>query len=260
MLPDPTRAPIPGAALARLMARLAGQACPAQPKAAPSDLLGDWLDWQRAVALSRALDDDPSADGATAATREPPCPRSTATSASLPRGDARDAGLEAESRAARDALETAIREDVRDWTRPLHPRAGGDGSADAGAAAVQRHCQGLQRDLQATTGRLRFELRERLAQCGGGAARLAAVDAVMEGVLAPREHALLAPLVSSLVARFAQLHARAAVDDEAGSQASPAWRDGFRAEARQLLLAELDLRFQPIEALLAALRTSSPDA
>ncbi|MBJ6978439.1 MULTISPECIES: DUF3348 family protein [unclassified Luteimonas] len=261
MHPDPTRAPISGAALARLSARLAGQACPAPPKTAPADVLGDWLDWQRAVALSRALDDDPAADDAPAATWELPRPQPAAPPASLPCAEATDAGLEAESRAARDALEAAILEDSRDWTRPLHPRAGGDGSADAGAVAIRQHCQGLQRDLQATTGRLRGELRERLAQRGGGAARLAAADAVMEGVLAPREHALLAPLVPSLVVRFEQLHARAAAaDSDAGGQAPLPWRDHFRAEARQVLLAELDLRFQPIEALLAALRTSSPSA
>lgn len=261
MLPDPTRAPIPGAALARLMARLAGQACPAPPKTAPSDVLGDWLDWQRAVALSRALDDDPCADGAGTASPELPGPQAATPPASLPCGNASEAGLAAEIRAARATLEAAIGEDVRDWTRPLHPRAGGDGSADAGAAAVRQHCQGLQRDLQATTGRLRGELREHLAQRGGDAARLAAVDAVMEGVLAPREHALLAPQVPSLVVRFEHLHARAtAADSDAGGQASLPWRDHFRAEARQVLLAELDLRFQPIEALLAALRTSSPDA
>lgn len=255
---DPTRAPIPGAALARLMARLAGQACPTPPKTAPSDVLGDWLDWQRAVALSHALDDDPSADGDGTASPERPGPHAAATRARLPYGNADEADRVAGIRAARDALEAAIGKDTRDWTRPLHPRAGGDDSADAGAAAVRQHCQGLQRDLQATTGRLRGELREHLAQFGDGAARLAAADAVMEGVLAPREHALLAPLVPSLVARFGQLHARAALD-QIGGQASQAWRDSFRAEARQLLLAELDLRFQPIEALLAALRTSSPD-
>src|SRR5690606_29618902 len=129
----------------------------------------------------------------------------------------------------------------------------------------------LQRDMQAATGRLRGELRECLERRDAAAARLAAVDATMEGLLAPREHALLAPLVPALVTRIGQLHAReggaaSAAQADAVAAAPPDpharrdWRDHFRAEARQLLLAELDLRFLPIEALLAALRTSRTDA
>jgi hypothetical protein len=34
-----------------------------------------------------------------------------------------------------------------------------------------------------------------------------------------------------------------------------AWLDVFRKDAQSVLLAELDLRFQPVEGLLAALRT-----
>ncbi len=35
-----------------------------------------------------------------------------------------------------------------------------------------------------------------------------------------------------------------------------AWLDVFRKDMQSVLLAELDLRFQPVEGLLAALRTS----
>ena len=38
------------------------------------------------------------------------------------------------------------------------------------------------------------------------------------------------------------------------------WYRPFREDARQVLLAELDLRFQPVDALLAALRPSPVDA
>ena len=37
--------------------------------------------------------------------------------------------------------------------------------------------------------------------------------------------------------------------------AKPAWLDTFRKDMRSVLLAELDIRFQPVEGLLAALRT-----
>jgi hypothetical protein len=78
-------------------------------------------------------------------------------------------------------------------------------------------------------------------------ARLAEVDAVMEAALTPREHALLAKVPELLGQRFERL--RTAV------HASPAWLDGFRRDMQSVLLAELDLRFQPVDALLAALRT-----
>ncbi len=40
---------------------------------------------------------------------------------------------------------------------------------------------------------------------------------------------------------------------------SPAWLDVFRKDMQSLLLVELDLRLQPIEGLLAALRASEPE-
>lgn len=245
----PLRVPVPGATLARQLARLAGQdAVP--PAQSPADRLGDWLDWQRAVALSRALDDAPAAD--------PVGPAASPAGAGADGASAGAGDPVEDCRGIRAALGDAIADDARDWTRPRWPRAGDPGSGlAAGAGAVQRHCLGLQRDMQAASGRLRGELRERLARHSPGAARLAAVDAVMEGLLAPREHALLAPVVPALVARFEQLHARHHPEAGAGAEPSPgdAWRARFRGEARQVLLAELDLRFQPIEALLAALRT-----
>ena len=264
MLQHRSRAPVPGATLPRLLARLEALE-PVQPTQAPADLLGDWLDWQRAVALSRALDDVPQAPEPEAAEHAGMTPDGTASAC----GPDAPAALASGVLERRAALVDAIEDDARDWTRPLRPRPGEDGmGAAAGAGAVQRHCQGLQRDLQSAVGRLRGELREQLAQRGGGKARLAAVDAVMEGLLAPREHALLVPVVPALVARFERLHALnagadAGADAGAGAAApvAPAgWRDRFRAEARQVLLAELDLRFQPIEALLAALRSPGPDA
>ena len=66
MRSDPPRVPVPGAALARLMARIAGRT-PIPPGMPPADLLGDWLEWQRAVALSRALDEEPGVDAPPAA-------------------------------------------------------------------------------------------------------------------------------------------------------------------------------------------------
>jgi hypothetical protein len=116
--------------------------------------------------------------------------------------------------------------------------------------------------MQATTGRLRGRLRDRLAQGTSDMARLAAVDAVMERALSPREQTLLASVPAVLGEHFERLRLAAAdapVDERASQDANTAmpsaWLDDFRRDMQSVLLAELDLRFQPVEALLAALRT-----
>lgn len=215
----PLRATVPASTLPRLLARIAG-ATPMPPVQAPATRLGEWLDWPRAVALSRALDGPAVAD------------------ADDPRVDA----YNNDCARVREELAQAITAD-RGWP-------GVDAGSDAAAAAVLRHCQSLQRAMQAATGRLRGQLRDWL---GLQSPRLAAVDAVLEGLLSPREHALLAPVPALLAAHCERMH-RAAGGDGHG------WYLPFREDARQVLLAELDLRFQPVEALLAALRPSSVDA
>ncbi|PJJ97455.1 hypothetical protein CO641_10825 [Lysobacteraceae bacterium NML91-0213] len=217
----PLRATVPASTLPRLLARIAG-APPMPAVPAPTARLGDWLDWPRAVALSRALDGPVAMDEDA--------------------GTGIDTG---ECARARADLADAIAAD-RGW-----PAA--DAGRDAAAAAVLRHCQSLQRAMQAATGRLRGQVRDRLSRQSPGHARLAAVDAVLEGVLSPREHALLGPVPALLAAHCERLHHAA---DGNGDR----WHVPFREDARQVLLAELDFRFQPVEALLAALRPSSVDA
>ncbi len=194
------------------------------PVQAPAARLGEWLDWPRAVVLSRALDGPAAADDDT--------------------GPDADADADDCTR-VREDLAQAIAAD-RGWPAV-------DADSDAAAAAVLRHCQSLQRAMQAATGRLRGQLRDRLARQTPRQARLAAVDAVLEAVLSPREHALLAPVPALLAAHCGRLQ-RGTGGDGHG------WYRPFREDARQVLLAELDLRFQPVEALLAALRPSPVDA
>lgn len=115
-----------------------------------------------------------------------------------------------------------------------------------GKAFRRRHVE-LQRDIQVVTGRLRGRLRDMLAVAG--MVRLAEVDAVMERVLSPRESTLLADVPDLLQIRFERLDAANPAAD-----AAPAWLDAFRRDMQAVLQAELDVRFQPIEGLLAALR------
>ncbi|PTB19000.1 DUF3348 domain-containing protein, partial [Trinickia symbiotica] len=133
---------------------------------------------------------------------------------------------------------------------------------------VFRHCYlSMQQAMDASIGTLRERLRRSLAGKQPALAQLAAIDAVMERALSAREHNLLTAIPDLLNVRFEHLRRAnqdpAAADDrdgdaERGNPPAPhdAWLDAFRHEMRSVLLAELSLRFQPVEGLLAALRTS----
>jgi hypothetical protein len=96
-------------------------------------------------------------------------------------------------------------------------------------------------------------------------ARLAVIDAVMERALSERERNLLASVPGLLAGHFERLRAAeeqalaTAETAEASEDAAPvtpgAWLDVFRKDMQSVLLAELEVRFQPVEGLLAALRT-----
>jgi hypothetical protein len=119
---------------------------------------------------------------------------------------------------------------------------------------------------------LRGRLRGMLAAKTPAMARLAVVDAVMERALGERERNLLGAVPGMLAGPFERLREAelqalaAAVADsdateapEASEDAAPitpgAWLDVFRKDMQSVLLAELEVRFQPVEGLLAALRT-----
>jgi hypothetical protein len=142
---------------------------------------------------------------------------------------------------------------------------------DASAAAIdpsflpyRQHCLAMQRAMQAATGQLRGRLRDMLARQSPAKARLAEVDAVMEATLSPREQALLAIVPGLLGQHFQRLRDAGAPDTSADADtsaddtpATPAgpWLARFRQDMRSALLAELEIRFHPIDGLLAALRT-----
>ena len=215
------RASVPGPTLVRLLARLRDTDVPHSPPPL-AERLTHWIDWPGAVVLAGALDTEPA--GIDGANFDPVA------------GD--------ECSRVRTALETRIAT-LRDWTPPPpKPRA----APMSDAAAFRRRYVELQGDILAATGRLRGRLRDMLA-ASTGMARLAEVDAVMERVLGPREHTLLAQVPALLQSRFEQL-------SEAAEAGATAWLDAFRRDMQALLRAELEFRFQPVEGLLAALRTT----
>ena len=187
----------------------------AAPPSSLSDRLSQWLDWTHALALSTALDGRP-ADA-------PGAPMFSDTE------EAECANLRVSLAAAITAeRELPLPAELPDFT-VLRPRI-----------------LTLQRRMQAGTGHLRGRLRDMLANASPDMARLAELDAAMERSLSPREHTLLANVPLLLGAHFERLRT---------ADAGGAWLEAFRRDMQSVLLAELDVRFQPVEGLLSALRT-----
>lgn len=226
MLQASRRATVRGPTFVRLLAQLASVDVPA-PDASLSDRLSQWLDWNHSIALSTALDGRASADASEATVADDvvqqACARIRAT------------------QVAAIAAGTVCSDD-------------GAAVEVVGYASFRQRYLDRQRAMQSATGELRGRLRERLAKQSAQMARLAEVDAAMELALSPREQALLSRVPSLLEHRFDKLQ-QAALTEPSGSARHGAWLEVFRNDMQSLLLAELDLRFQPVESLLAALST-----
>jgi hypothetical protein len=117
-----------------------------------------------------------------------------------------------------------------------------------------RHLQ-LQRRMEQLIGPLRDHVRQEVSRHSPRLRQLAALDAAFEHALAPREQALLATVATRMKRRFEGLRATAL----AGTQANEAgaWERDFADEWRQVLLAEVDLRLEPVAGLIEALATET---
>ncbi|MGE8232389.1 MAG: DUF3348 domain-containing protein [Stenotrophomonas sp.] len=231
------RAPVLGPAFIRLLARFNDEgASPAAP--AVPERLAQWFDWNRAITLSKALDNPP--------------PEHEAGADYTPAQDVEYANVRAK-------LTEAIQAEI-DLSPPRNP-APADAELPPGFAPYRQHYLNQQRAMQTVSGRLRGRLRDMLARQSPAKARLAEVDAVMEATLSPREHSLLSHVPVLLGLHYQRLLTAAAHDpaDAAASDSTVAptgpWLVTFRQDLRIALLAELDVRFHPIDGLLAALRT-----
>lgn len=213
-----------GSALTRLLARLTDIDVP-ESRQAFADRLSHWVSWTDAISLSAVLNGAPAAAPAKA---------SGSSSAE-----------EAECARIRASLVNAITE---------------GGASGADFPPYKQRYLSRQQAMEVAIGPLRGRLRAKLAARSPSLSRLAAVDAVMEQALDPHEHRLLATVPGLLekhfkrLRQFAQSQAQAPVSED---EAQPdAWQDAFRKNMQAVLLAELEIRFQPIEGLLEALRSS----
>ena len=214
----------PGSALIRLLARLADTE-PTPPEGAFADRLGQWLQWTDAIALSTVLNGAPSKLSAGAAAP------STATLAAEERECAR--------------LRSTLAADITD----------ADEATDF--TGLRRRYLARQQAMEQGVGPLRARLRSQVASVSPAMAQLAAVDEVMERTLNAQERVLLGRVPAALQQhhdRLRSAHATVPVGPDA-KPAEPGWLGGFRQDMHEVLLAELDHRMQPIEGLMAALRT-----
>lgn len=235
MLQASQRTVLQGPAFIRLLARLIRAHLP-PPEASLSDRLSQWLDWKHALALSTALDGGAAAqvgdDSSVQGVSQVECTRIRAA--------------QVEAIAADAALHGVGK------SRGRMPADQENESETIDYVVFRQRYLARQRSMQSVTGDLRGRLRDRLAAQSAQMARLAEVDAVMELALSPREQALLANVPVVLEAHFANLRQLAVAD---ASKTAGTWLDVFRKDMQSVLLAELDIRFQPVDGLLAALRT-----
>ena len=119
----------------------------------------------------------------------------------------------------------------------------------------QRHLD-LQRQMDLMLPPLRVNVREAIAAVSPSLRQLAALDAVWEQMLAAREQKLLATIPTLLKHRFEQL--RTDPSQPSAGLAPALWRqpggwlDRFDREQQAVMLAELDLRLEPIMGLAEA--------
>jgi hypothetical protein len=258
------RLSLTGSPLIRLLARLAEVDAP-DSKQAFAERLSHWLGWTDAISLSAALKG--SASGALSA------PRTGGATADGERASVGESPQARECHRVRTSLEKALADEhAPEAARPRSHRGAirpepvvMDVPTDF--ASYRRRYFTRQQAMDAAIGPLRTQLRTALTQRSPELARLAAVDAVMEQALAERERTLLSMVPVLLEKRFERLRLTApadtvdaSTDSDSSAQPSAApsagvWLETFRQDMHSVLLAELDLRWQPIDGLLEALRT-----
>jgi hypothetical protein len=246
MVQAPQRTAFSGPTLIRLLARLT-EVDVTESGQSLSDRLSQWLHWTDAIDLSTALSGNP-----------PAVPSGARTNGHAEENECtRVRGSLAKAIVGESAFVAAKRHG------PAHVPPH-DAPADAAVdyAVFRQRYISMQQTMETGIGNLRGRLRGKLAAGTPGMTRLAEVDAVMERALGSRERSLLSAVPVLLGGYFERLR-KAEQETLAAPQASGdapaltpgAWLDVFRKDTQSVLLAELDLRFQPVEGLLAALRT-----
>lgn len=240
------RTAITGSTLVRLLARLT-QVDAADAPQVFTEQLGQWIGWAEAIPLSAAL----SATGTVQPLED-----------GVWRADAEHA------RRMHEQLDREIADEalppVRRGRQPsLHGIPLPPPVPDFGT--WRRRYQTRQQAFDNAIAPLRAQLRQTLAATSAEGAKLAAVDQVMERVLALQERQWLAGVPGLLEKHHERLRQAAEAEAPAPAGADePPWVRRFVQDMQHLLRAELEFRWQPIAGLLAALQNdrqaARPDA
>ncbi|WP_019452104.1 DUF3348 domain-containing protein [Cupriavidus sp. BIS7] len=231
----PQRTGFSGPKLIRLLARLTdAEASGAAPSLSAE--ISRWLGWTDAIALSAALKGSP-----------PEIPSGAPARAGIGANHGGGSIGESAGTHVRAMLTAAITGQgvSSDSRRRMPTRTAAPDPAESDFAVHRGRYIALQQQMEREIAGLRGRLRTALASRTPQAAQLAMLDAVMEQVLGAREQAVLAAVPGMLEPHFTRLRA-----------AEGAWLNVFRRDMQSVLLAELEIRFQPLDALLAALRES----
>lgn len=286
------RTSLSGPALVRLLARLAETEVQASPQPL-ADRLSQWLGWTDAIALSTVLSAPaPAVAGGAPANGDDEAQRCLSLRSTLSKAIALDGVLapakarrggaygHAHARASQQpvpvpqapeteadyavfrqcylALQQKMETDIGDLRTRLRSRLAAVSPAMAKLAtldaAMERSLAARERSLLGAVPGLLGAHFERLRK----AAREAAThEAAAREAQATADDATGAESAE----RTQQAEGVATSGATATAQASPggtatplAWLDAFRKDVQSVLLAELDVRFQPVEGLLAALR------
>jgi hypothetical protein len=235
--------------LVRVLAELAVTDVP-ESKQSSAERLGQWLDFPDALSLFSAL------NAGTADASEGRSAAPSPESATLRKALARMRGALVESMTTEGEPKPGK---ARIELPTPAPHAPAEGAADF--APYHRYYLARQREMSASIGPLRATVRVALSRHSPALKRLAALDAVLDHALTARERDLLATVPVLLARRFEQLYtAHQAALAEAQRAEAPVrwmqpggWLATFCRDMQALLLAELDLRLQPIAGLIAAL-------
>lgn len=240
--------------LIRLLADLATEDF-ATPKQSFAERLGHWLDLTGAIALSGAL--TPLTGSAADARFRTP----SSTGEPLREEFARLRAAIADAIATNGSAGPG-----KARIRLPSPKPGEIAGIAPDYVPYRRYYAAHQRDMEAAIAPLRARVRQALTAGSSALGQLAGIDAVMEKTLGGHERESLATVPWLLEKHFERLwqrHRQALIDthqpdDPAQWMQSGGWLAVFCYDLQAVLLAELDVRLQPVAGLIEALDHESP--
>jgi hypothetical protein len=234
--------------LVRLLAELSdGQfAVAAISKQTFAEKLSQWLDWPDAISLAAVLNREFPAGSAGAVPGAPAVDPAVS-----------DDGIRVRAELTHAILSDALFAPAKGPVKRRKPVPDAVIHAAPEAATYRRAYLVHQRAMVAAVGALRGQVRARLASASAALARLAALDAALDEALGEREHHLFAKLPAMLDSHFERLRRAEQAEFAPGQLArpedTPSWLAEYRRDMQAVLLAELDIRLQPIEGMLEAM-------